>query len=583
MSSLLTPDATVNRPVDDLGPTVGPAWLGLRLEDTGRVRTLAGLFLLVCISLCWISLGDHPIYDRSEGRYATTSRHMEESGDWLVPVFRGHPHLTKPPLTYWLQSGAIRLLGPSEWAVRLPTAIAGSLTLVMVMLLAWRLRGPRYAMLVTGLLAVMPMQVMLSRIALTDGLLAMFWFGVLASALLAQREPARRGWWVTLMWAALAGAFITKGPPAILPLAVVAVWLVAAGRWRDLRWFKIWIGLPLALVPLIVWIVLILRTHPEALFIWYREIVDRATGAGDHVEPVWFFIPVFIGGLFPATAMFSLPGLHFPVSRLKELTRDAAPQMLWVLALVIPFVVFSINTGKLASYLLPLCPPLALLVGGVLEAWFSGEYDRPRAGRHVPDFTIPLMVIGVGGVIVTPVVLGLLVDWSIAWMGLGIVPTAAACVWVWYVWHRRPHLRGVALLTLWLTVCGLWIAGFEAEDMVRDPMGTPAIIERVVEVSGDPSPTIVMYRFYDSSLAFYHRGPIESLNKADELMSFAQTHPHAVVLVTLDDWEQTLNRVPDVQAAFHEVMRYGKIGNKDKTRLMLVPATHPRALNTGGV
>lgn len=581
MSSLLTPETTVNRPVDDLGQTRGPAWLGSRLEDTGRVRTLAGLFLLVCISLCWISLGDHPIYDRSEGRYATTSRHMEESGDWLVPVFRGHPHLTKPPLTYWLQSAGIRLLGPTEWAVRLPTAIAGSVTLVMVMLLAWRLRGPRYALLVTGLLAVMPLQVMLSRIALTDGLLAMFWFGVLASALLAQREPARRGWWVTLMWVALAGAFITKGPPAILPLAVVVVWLIAAGRWRDLAWLKVWIGLPLALVPLMVWIVVILRTHPEALHIWHREIIDRATGAGDHVEPVWFFVPVFIVGLFPATAMFSLPGVHYPFSRLKELSREAAPQMLWALALVIPFIVFSINTGKLASYLLPLCPPLALLVGGVLESWFSGEYDRPQPGRHVPDFTIPLMVIGVGAVIVTPVVLGLLMDWSIAWMGVGILPTAAACVWVRYAWHRKPARRGVALLALWLTVSGLWIAGFEAEDMLRDPESPPVIVERAIKVAGDPSPTLVMFRFYDASMAFYYRGPLLNISKSEELLALMSSHPHTVVLVTLEDWERTITRDPAAAASFREVMRYGGVVRRDKTRLMLVPATHPRALGGG--
>ena len=50
---------------------------------------------------------------------------MLASGDWLLPTLDGeHPHLTKPPMTYWALASSFGLLGTNEWAARLPGALA---------------------------------------------------------------------------------------------------------------------------------------------------------------------------------------------------------------------------------------------------------------------------------------------------------------------------------------------------------------------------------------------------------------------------------------------------------------------------
>ena len=56
---------------------------------------------------------------------------MADGGSWIVPQFRGHEHLTKPPMTYWLQAMSLRVIWHNEWAVRLPSLIAQSGTVLV--------------------------------------------------------------------------------------------------------------------------------------------------------------------------------------------------------------------------------------------------------------------------------------------------------------------------------------------------------------------------------------------------------------------------------------------------------------------
>ena len=82
-----------------------------------------------------------PLIDRDEPRFAEASREMLERGDYVVPYFNNNYRFDKPPLIYWLQTVSYRLLGDNDFAARLPSAIAASLTAIL--LFAWGRRiGP---------------------------------------------------------------------------------------------------------------------------------------------------------------------------------------------------------------------------------------------------------------------------------------------------------------------------------------------------------------------------------------------------------------------------------------------------------
>src|ERR1700751_1170400 len=89
---------------------------------------------LALTGLCWFAffyhLGTLPLYPWDESRLADNALEMTRNGNWLVTYYEGAPDLwsPKPPLMIWLMALSIEAFGPVEWAVRLPSAIAASIT-----------------------------------------------------------------------------------------------------------------------------------------------------------------------------------------------------------------------------------------------------------------------------------------------------------------------------------------------------------------------------------------------------------------------------------------------------------------------
>lgn len=75
-----------------------------------------------------------------EARVAISSYEMSENNNFLVVHYGGKPEMwsTKPPLTNWAQVFFIKTLGLSVLSVRLPSAIAGFLTCVLLWLFCVR-------------------------------------------------------------------------------------------------------------------------------------------------------------------------------------------------------------------------------------------------------------------------------------------------------------------------------------------------------------------------------------------------------------------------------------------------------------
>ncbi len=92
------------------------------MSDGGEARARPALIVAIA-ALAWFgALAGPRLVNPDEGRYTEVAREMAAGGDWLVPRLNGAPHWAKPPLTYWLTAGSLRLFGATEWAARLPSA-----------------------------------------------------------------------------------------------------------------------------------------------------------------------------------------------------------------------------------------------------------------------------------------------------------------------------------------------------------------------------------------------------------------------------------------------------------------------------
>src|SRR3954464_96874 len=97
-----------------------------------RTQTQLLILALAAGLLCFLKLGTPSLWDIDEGNNAEASREMLESENWVVPTFNYELRVDKPAMLYWLQIQAYQHLGVTEFAARLPSALAATLTLLVV-------------------------------------------------------------------------------------------------------------------------------------------------------------------------------------------------------------------------------------------------------------------------------------------------------------------------------------------------------------------------------------------------------------------------------------------------------------------
>jgi 4-amino-4-deoxy-L-arabinose transferase-like glycosyltransferase len=340
----------------------------------------ATLFILGIFAYALAFQGSRSLWEPDEGRYTNIAVQMLRSGDFIVPAFNDDVrHFAKPPLTYWSVAGGIALLGWNEWGARLSNALAFATTLLALYGMA-RTVNPERPWLPPLIYGTSLFPFVAANIVTADTLLTL-WETVAVLGFVkwwARRdEPgARRA--LILMWCGFGLAFLTKGPPGLLPLAAIVVFTGLAGGWRATgRLFSL-PGLALFGMIGLGWYFFVAATHPGLMGYFLREeVAGRIASNYFNRNAEWYgafrvYLPVLIGGTLPWTfvllgAARSLPRTVFSRSWWRgKLESDPWPAFL-VLWLLLPLAVFMISRSRLPLYVRPLFVPLALTTGRLLS------------------------------------------------------------------------------------------------------------------------------------------------------------------------------------------------------------------------
>ena len=335
---------------------------------------LALLFLAV---LYLSRLGGYPLQDPDEGRYAEIPREMIESGDWVTPRLNYVKYFEKPPLLYWLVAAGFAALGPSELVARLVPALSALCCVALTFLLGQWLIGRRAAWIGATILATSPIFFAFSQGLVIDMLLALSVTAALVAFLGAHRAT-RKLPWVLAAATASALAVLAKGPVGLLlPGAVGVAFLAAARDATTARAMLSWRPIALFAVVVVPWFALVSMRNPEfAHFFFVHEHLQRFTSDVGHPAGPLYYLPVVLLGGLPWTAMAcALPFSSEARAAFGRIPVEARLFLgLWA-GIVIVF--FSVASSKLAGYILPALPPLAVLAGGWFdELWASGVLRR---------------------------------------------------------------------------------------------------------------------------------------------------------------------------------------------------------------
>jgi hypothetical protein len=322
------------------------------------------VLLALPAALLYPSLGFH-LFEPDESRYAEIPREMLARGDFVVPYLQGEPYLDKPPLFYWLTAASYRLFGVREAAARLVPALALHAAVLATYLLGRRLAGGPAAFWGALGLTLAPGFLSMGRLLILDGLLTLWVTLALFAAFEAVRGGRLRwGWWLASAAACGLGV-LTKGPVALV-LAAPPVWLHRrlTGPARPLpRGALVAYGAVLLAVAL-PWYVAVCVRLPEfaQLFFWEHNVL-RFLAPYAHEHGVWFYGPVLLAGLLPAS-LLAVPFVRF-LGSAEPAVACRRPAELGFLLLAGGWCVlfFTLSACKLPTYVLPAFPPLALALG----------------------------------------------------------------------------------------------------------------------------------------------------------------------------------------------------------------------------
>ncbi|MFB6281931.1 MAG: ArnT family glycosyltransferase, partial [Haloferacaceae archaeon] len=357
----------------------------------GAASAPAGVVVVavVAAAVYFYRLGERPLWWWDESFYAIAARNAVEHGHWLIPhnagfdELRMYPFLEKPPLAMWLEAVSIGLLGPTEFAVRAPSALAAVGTTVLAYAVARRLDGPGAGAVAAAVFLTTP-AVLLgpngARFGATDTLHTLFGSAVVVMLWLRATDRAAPS--APAVGATTAVLLLTKGFAAGV-FAVVALPLVAVRFDRFGRRFLAVAGGTTALL-VGAWVVPAYlvegRYLVQELFteqVWRRLTGEMATFDYPTALPLlkypyatvvqaWFWpwwFPCLAGAAVTARRCWRERAAG-AAARI-----DAALPLWWAAAV---FGTFGL-TGTAPWYLIPMYVPGALLVGRLVAGTAAGR------------------------------------------------------------------------------------------------------------------------------------------------------------------------------------------------------------------
>ncbi|MFW5903241.1 MAG: ArnT family glycosyltransferase [Halolamina sp.] len=357
---------------------------------------------LVVVLWAWLyleGLGDYPLRVWDESRYAVPARHMVESGGWLDPRIRVNTHtenlaltprLVKPPLTYWLQGGAMLAFGVTTFAARLPTALATLGLAALVYHLGRRTYDRRAGLAGAIVFLIFPGMFLGShggRAAVPDTLLALFGTGFVWFTWRGRDRPE-----LPPVAGAFAGlAVMTKGFAAGVFVVVAAPFLLLYRREYLRRWRWVVAAVAITAVVALPWHLYVWATYGQEFLDQYLFTAVMSRMQGDLAqasgktgvgflnypfvrEGVQLLVPPYEYGI-PAFLLGAI-GAAIVVRRLVRRDGSAAHREKLLLAwwtLAVP-ATFVLAGGNHPWYFLPMYVPGSVLVGYVPAALADGTF-----------------------------------------------------------------------------------------------------------------------------------------------------------------------------------------------------------------
>ena len=332
------------------------------------------ILFLVPLFLYIVLLGLLPQMEPDEARYSLIPSAMNQSGNYVTPQLKHIVYLEKPPLVYWATALSFKILGENDFSARLFVGLCAWGCILLAYFIGRNFRDEKTGLYASAILTISAFPFVLGRINILDTPLTFFiclsiWLGYLAL------NKQKQKYYFYLFYFCCALALLTKGVIGVVfPFAILFVWLLWVGRWRELWKLFSPVGIIIFLIVVCPWLILAQKENSDFMYYFFvREHLLRfTTKMHGKIEPIYYYLPIILGGILP-WFVYLIKAWTEKSTREGLFAKDENKLLLvWILFI---FLFYTLSSSKLATYIAPVFMPIALFAGSIFRNYDENVID----------------------------------------------------------------------------------------------------------------------------------------------------------------------------------------------------------------
>ncbi len=344
---------------------------------------------LAAICVVYIAGWNIDVMDVDAAQYATISREMLESGDWLKVYDRGVDYLDKPPFVFWCTVISYKIFGVYNFSFKLPHFLFCLIALAYTFRLARLFYGESAARLAVLILGSTQALFLMNNdcrmdMALTAGV-------AMSVSYMASYQLNKKTLDLLLSFVGVGLAMLAKGPLGLMiPILAFSVDFIAKRNWKAFVDPKYILGLGIVALMLLPMCIGLYEQYGNdgLLFYFWKQSFGRLTGNNDfvkllveddYVDDPTFFYHTFAWSFSPWSIMFIVAFVMELKDVWKKKMKFGEKDEVALLAgFVLTFAALSFSKYKLPHYIFELFPFAAIIMAKHwvrIEPYFEKGYD----------------------------------------------------------------------------------------------------------------------------------------------------------------------------------------------------------------
>lgn len=480
-----------------------------------------------------------------ESRWAVIAREMLESGNYFMPTINGRLYFDKPLLYYWTIILFSIKSGVTEMTARLPGALAGICSCMIVFFTGRRLFDSKTGFISGMLLLTTFMFLFWARHASADMMNLLFIWLMLWLFIEGGIEGHLK--YLITFYSIGAIASFVKGPvgPAVAIFSIcfysMMNFLMNIHKknpsydflkeefFKQFKWIVSLKGLISFFTGWTIFLILLFipvwRTDSwEHVRLMWRENVVRFFIPFDHKLPAYAYIKYFAVYIAPWTLL-----IVASFFKIKKLWNEWSIRYITLISAGI-LIFFLLSGSRRSYYILPLIPGLIIITGKVIRDWLDGysSYILKTAlistAILISFFGLVLLYIYIKADDFNHISLIIL---SLFVLFFGILSV--------FFFYRKKEIKGFILLFLIIICTETWVFNFGMSLMERQ-RGSIKLFSMEVKDFIKPAEKekVAILNDVPTSFIFYlNMGKINEIHSKEDLIMFRKRHPDGMVIADI--------------------------------------------------